>query len=207
LTGYGSNDFLVDLLVGTGLWEVMTSMVPDELKKQNGKPWRALNGVEVLRELARVERIAHCGKILRDTRWMRGAGFNAEALERLRGGGQPVVDPETLANPLGRISAVSAAKTFGAHLEWMRRKRWIRGNVYVADAHEILVPYGRTSERLGKVGDKYGYKRVLLMNVTKGRERVVGFVLAPLHKSERCCGSSCGGWPSGWGLCRNGCTS
>jgi hypothetical protein len=163
----------------------MTSMRPDGLKKGNGKPWRALNGVEVLRELARVQRIAQCGKLLRDTRLMRVAGFNAEAVERARGRGRPVVDPETLANHLGRISPRSAAKAFGGHLGVMRRKRWIRGNVYVADAHEIIVPYGRRSERLGQVGEKFGYKLVLVMNVTEGRERVVGFVLAPLHKSER----------------------
>jgi len=160
-------------------------MRPDGLRKGNGKPWRALNGVEVLRELARVQRIAQCGKLLRDTRLMRVAGFNAEAVARARGRGRAVVDPETLANHLGRISPRSAAAAFGAHLELMRRKRWMRGNVYVADAHEIIVPYGRTYQRLGRVGDKYGYKLVLLMNVTEGRERVVGYVLAPLQKSER----------------------
>jgi len=67
----------------------------------------------------------------------------------------------------------------------LRRKRWIRGKTYAADAHEIAVPYGRCSERLGRVGEKYGYKLVLLMNIAPGRERVVGFVLAPLPWSER----------------------
>lgn len=185
LTDYGGNDFVLEFLMGTGLWGVMTGMEPDGLKKGNGKPWRALNGVEVLRELAGVERVAHCGKIVRDTRLMRVAGFNAEAIRRAQARGQPVVDPETLANHLGRISPRSAARTFTAHVELMQRKRWIRGKVYVADAHEIIVPYGRTSERLGKVGEKYGYKLVILMNVASGRERVVGYVLAPLPKSER----------------------
>jgi len=185
LSAYGANDFVLDFLIGSGLWSVLTSTVPDGLKKGNGKPWRALNGVEVLRELARVERISQCGKILRDTRLMILAGFNAEAVHRAHAAGRGVVDPETLANHLGRISPREAWRAFGEHLALMRRKRWIRGSVYAADAHEIVVPYGRTGERLGKVGEKHGYKLVLLLNVTQERERAVGYILAPLHCSER----------------------
>ncbi|MBN2563449.1 MAG: transposase [Phycisphaerae bacterium] len=185
LTGYGSNDFVLDFLVGSGLWGVLTSMRPDGLRKENGRPWRALNGVEVLRELARVERIGHCGKIVRDVGLMLIAGFNAEAVHRAHGQSRGVVTPETLSNPLGRISPRSAAETFCEQIGWMRRKRWIRGKTYVADAHEIIVPYGRRFERLGKVGEKHGYKLVMLLNATADRERVVGFVLAPLHHGER----------------------
>jgi hypothetical protein len=185
LSGYGGNDFLVEFLIGSGLWTILTGMVPDGLKMENGKPWRALNGVEVLRELARVERISQCGKILRDARLMVLAGFNAEAVQKAQEAGKPVVGPETLSNHLGRISPKAAAEAFGEHIGLMRRKRWIRGGTYAADAHEIILPYGRTSERLGKVGEKYGYKLVLLLNVTPGRGRAAGFILAPLHHSER----------------------
>jgi hypothetical protein len=38
---------------------------------------------------------------------------------------------------------------------------------------------------MGQVGEKYGYKLVVLLNATEGKERVVGFVLAPLQSSER----------------------
>jgi len=185
LSAYGANDFVLEFLVASGLWSVLTSMEPDGLRKDNGKPWRALNGIEVLRELARVKRIAHCGKILRDVRLMMIAGFNAEAVYRARSQGQPLIDPETLSNHLGRISPRSAARTFLTHLELMRRRRWIRGHTYVADAHEIIIPYGRQSERLGRVGEKFGYKLVMLLNATPERERVVGFILAPLERSER----------------------
>jgi len=185
LSGYGANDAVLDFLVACGLWSVVTSMDPDGLRKDNGKPWRALNGVEVLRELAHVGCIAHCGRILRDVRLMMIAGFNAEAVARARSQDRPVVDPETLANHLARISPRSAARTFLDHIELLRRKRWIRGQTYVADAHEIIVPYGRRSERVGKVGEKYGYKLLVLLNATDRRERVVGFVLAPLHHGER----------------------
>lgn len=184
LSAYGANDFVLEFLMGSGLWSVLTSMEPDGLRKENGKPWRALNGVEVLRELGRVKRIAQCGKIVRDVRLMMIAGFNAEAVYQARWRGRAVVDPETLSNHLARISPASAAKTFGDHLALMRQKRWIRGKTYVADAHEIIVPYGRQYERLGKIGEKYGYKLVMLLNATPERERVVGFILAPLQRSE-----------------------
>ena len=185
LSAYGANDFALDFLVGSGVWSVMASMRPDGLRKENGKPWRALNGVEILRELARIDRIAHCGKIVRDTRLMMIAGFNAEAVARASRRRAPVVTPETLANHLARISPASAAKTFYDEVALLRRRRWIRGKTYAADAHEIIVPYGRRSERLGKVGEAYGYKLVLLLNIAEARERAVGFVLAPLHHSER----------------------
>jgi hypothetical protein len=185
LSAFGDNDLVLDVLVASGLWSVLTSMEPDLLRKHNGKPWRALNGVEVLRELAQVKRIAQCGKILRDVRLMMIAGFNAEAVSRARARDRPVVDPETLANHLARISPRSAARTFAQHVALLRTKRWVRGGTYVADAHEILLPYGRSSERMGRVGEKYGYKLVVVLNATPERERVVGFVLAPLQHSER----------------------
>ena len=184
-SSYGANDVVLEFLVTSGLWGLLVSMEPDGLHKDNGKPWWALDAVEVLRELAGVDRIAHCGKVLRDVRLMMMAGFNAQAVCRAKARGRPVVDPETLANHLARISPRSAARTFLDHVALMRRKRWLRGGVYVADAHEIIIPYGRRSERLGRVGEKYGYKLVILLNAAEGRERVVGYVLAPLQCGER----------------------
>jgi len=185
LTGYGANDYLLEFLVGSGLWATLTGMEPDRLKKENGKPWRALNGVQVLRELAGIGQISGCGKVIRDTRLMIAAGFNAEAVTRAGRKAAGLLDPETLANHLGRISRASAVRTFIEHVRDLKKRRWISGSVYAVDAHEIIVPYGRQSERLGKVGDKYGYKLVLLLNITPGGERIVGFAIAPLWASER----------------------
>lgn len=184
-TSYAGNDFVFEFLMGCGLWQVLTSMEPDALKKDNGAPWKALNGVEVIRELARIDRIAHTGKVLSDVRLMLLAGFNAEQVNRTAKVGRFVVDPETLANHLDRISPRSAQRTFLEHLELLRQHRWIRGKVYAVDGHEIILPYGRKSERMGKVGEKFGYKLLLLMNIEEERERAVAFVLAPLHHSER----------------------
>jgi hypothetical protein len=82
LTGYGENDFWLEFLVGSGLWETMVGMEATELKKQNGKPARALNGIEVIWELADIEAVSHLGKILSDARLMMIAGFNVEELEK-----------------------------------------------------------------------------------------------------------------------------
>lgn len=184
-SAYGENDFFIEFLMGSGLWQNMAGMYPDILKKDNGKPWKALNGVELIRELADVDRIAHCGKVLSDLRLMMIAGFNVEEVMRARESGKFIIDPETLSNHLNRISPAGCQRTMSEHVKLLRKKRWIRGGVYVADAHEIIVPYGRESERLGRVGKKYGYKLVILLNIEPDRERIVGFSLAPLQRSER----------------------
>jgi hypothetical protein len=184
-SGYGRNDFVLQFLKGSGLWSVMAGMEADRLRRANGKAAAALNGVEVIRELAGIERIQRCGKVLQDTRLMLEAGFNVEQVSRAakRQGG--VIDPETLSNHLARISPGSSQRTFAEHVRLLRSRRWIRGGVYAADAHEIIVPYGRQHERLGKVGAKHGFKLVIVINVTEERERIVGFCLAPLQAGER----------------------
>lgn len=162
LTGYGENDFWVEFLVGSGLWETMVSMEATELKKQNGKPCRALNGIEVIRELADINAISHCGKILSDVRLMLIAGFNIEEVERKSKKKELLIDPETLSNHLARINPQSAQRSFIDHVRLLRQRRWIRGRVYAADAMEITIPYGRKYENIGKVGKKWGYKLVIL---------------------------------------------
>lgn len=185
LTGYGENDFWLEFLVGSGLWETMVGMEATELRKQNGKPQRALNGIEVIRELADIDAISHCGKILSDVRLMLIAGFNVEEIQRGKGKGKLVIDTETLSNHLARITVQSVQRSFIGHVRLLRQRRWIRGKVYAADAMEIIIPYGTKYEAIGHVGDKRGYKLVVLLNINPGRERIVGFCLAPLQRSER----------------------
>ncbi|MCX6842021.1 MAG: transposase, partial [candidate division WOR-3 bacterium] len=185
LTGYGDNDSVLDYLIASGLWAILTGMKADGLKCRNGYLPAVLNGVEVIRELAGIGRIQQCGKVLSDTRLMMQAGFNLACLRRPAAGKGPVIDTETLANHLSRISPESAQRTFVEYVREMRARRLIRGKVYAADAHEIVVRYGRRHERLGRVGAKYGFKLVLLINVQEERERIVGFAFAPLQTSER----------------------
>jgi len=185
LTGYGGNDAVLDYLMDSGLWTILTGMEADGLKCHNGYRPAVLNGVEVIRELVGVGRIQQCGKVLSDTRLMMQAGFNLACLRRAVAGGRAVIDSETLANHLGRISPESAQRTFVEFVRELRVRRLLRGKVYAADAHEIVVRYGRRHERLGRVGAKYGFKLVMVINVREERERIVGFAFAPLQTSER----------------------
>lgn len=184
-TAYGENDFILDFLERSGLWSILVGVKADGLRRANGKKPETLNGVEVIRELAGIDRIQRCGKVLRDTRLMLRAGFNLEQVREAERQDRAVIDTETLANHLGRISSEAAQSSFLEHLRLLRRRRWIRGGVYAADAHEIIVPYGRRHERLGQVGAKYGFKLVVVINVSEDRERIVGYTLAPLQTSER----------------------
>lgn len=184
-TSYGENDFIIQFLCQSGLWPVMVGMEPDRLRQGNGKSPQALNGVELIRELAGIDRIQRCGKVLRDVQLMLRAGFNLQEVTLATQKERGVIDPETLSNHLARITPASAQRTFMEHLKLVRKRRWIRGGVYAADAHEIIVPYGRKAERLGQIGEKYGFKLVVLINVCEERERIVGFSLAPLQAGER----------------------
>jgi hypothetical protein len=185
LTAYGDNDLVLDFLFRSGFWSLLTGMPADGLHKHNGYCPAILNGVEVIRELAGVERIQQCGKVIHDTRLMMRAGFNLEHLNERTRRRKGAIDCETLTNHLARISPGSAQATFLEQVRLLRRKRWLRGTVYAADAHEITIPYGRRYERMNRVGDKYGFKLVILINISEEQERIVGFRLAPLATSER----------------------
>ena len=185
LTAYGDNDSVLDYLIASGFWSLLTGMEADGLKCNNGYRPAILNGIEVIRELAGIGRIQQCGKVLSDTRLMMQAGFNLARIQRATRAERSVIDAETLGNHLSRISPDSAQRTFVEYVREMRKRRLIRGKVYAADAHEIIVPYGRKAERMGRVGQKYGFKLVVLINVLEDRERIVGYAFAPLPTSER----------------------
>lgn len=184
LTSYAQNDFLLEFLMGSGLWNLLVSVRPRKLRKDNGKPWKALNGLEILRELSRVDRIAHCGRVIADTRLMMIAGFNAEEIRRARRRQGLVVTPETLANHLSRMRPPEVVDAFYEHVSVLLKKKWIGPGVYAADAHEITFPHARGWQGMGKVGEAHGFKLVVLIRASPGPERIVGFAMGPLHVSE-----------------------
>jgi hypothetical protein len=184
ITSYAENDFILEFLMGSGLWEILASLRPAKLRKENGKPWRVLNGLEALRELSHVDRIAHCGKVIQDTRLMLIAGFNAEEIRRTHKRGDMVVDPETLGNHLSRMNARDVIAAFYKHVAVLREHKWIGPGIYAVDGHEITFPHARGWPGMGKVGEAYGYKLVLLVRVSPGGERIAGFALGALHLSE-----------------------
>lgn len=183
-TSYAQNDFILEFLMGSGLWEILVSLRPGKLHKENGKPWRAMNGLEVLRELIHVERIAHCGRVISDTRLMMIAGFNAEEIRRRRKRKGLLVDTETLGNHLARMNPPEVLEAFYRHVALLKEREWIGRGVYAADAHEITFPHARGWEGMGKVGEAYGYKLVLLVRASPGGERTVGMAMGPLQVSE-----------------------
>lgn len=185
LSSYGQNDFLLEFLMSSGLWEILVSLRPAKLRKENGKPWRALNGLEVLRELVGIERIAHCGRVIADTRLMLIAGFNAEEIRRRQRHGGLVVTPETLSNHLGRMSPRGVLDAFWRHVRLLKDQGWLgRKGVYAADGHVITFPHARGWEGMGQMGDSHGYKLVVLQRIEPLPMRIVGFALGPVNASE-----------------------
>ena len=183
-TSYAENDFILEFLMGSGLWELLVSLRPAKLRKHNGKPWRALNGLEVLRELAQVDRIARCGRVISDTRLMMVAGFNAEEIRKTRRRRGQLVTTETLGRHLARMRAPAVVETFYKHVRLLYDKKWIGRGIYAADGHEITFPHARGWAGMGKAGEAHGYKLLLLIRVFPGPERIVGYALAPLQVSE-----------------------
>lgn len=185
LSQYGQNDFYIEAMMELGVWDVMTDLYPNLQKKENGKHWKTMNGVVVIKELMRIGRISQCGKVIGDARLMTAAGFNMEEYVEKQHKGKDIVTTDTIRNHLNRIDKESCMYGFYRQVAYIREQKWIRGKTYVADGHYITIKHGRDYEGLGKVGEAYGYKVVVLLNIEEGRERVVGFALGPLQISER----------------------
>jgi hypothetical protein len=186
-SAFGDNDLIIGFLMVEGFWSVLTETKADLLKKENGYPPRMLNGLCALRELAGVERIAQSGKVLGDEALLRLVGFQAEQIESARAGGRLCVDPETLLNHLSRISEASVQRSWWEHVQLLKSKRWYRGGVYAVDGTDITIPYGQQKNYEGseKRGEAVGYKLVVVLNIDEGHERVVGWALGGLARSEK----------------------
>ena len=186
-SAFGDNDLIIGFLMVEGFWSVLTETRADLLKKENGYQPRMLNGLCALRELAGVERIAQSGKILGDEALLRLVGFQAEQIEAARAEGRLCVDPETLSNHLSRISAESAQGSWWEHVRLLKSKRWYRGGIYAVDGTDITIPYGQKANYEGseKRGEAVGYKLVVVLNIDEGHERVIGWALGGLARSEK----------------------
>jgi hypothetical protein len=186
-SAFGDNDLIVGFLMVEGFWSVLVDTEADLLKKGNGYSPRILNGLWALCELAGVERIAQSGKVLGDEALLRLVGFQAEQIEEARAEGRLRVDPETLANHLSRISKAAVERSWWQHVKLLRSKRWYRGGVYAVDGTMITIPYGQVDnyEGAGRMGEACGYRLVVVLNIEEGHERVVGWALGPLARSEK----------------------
>ena len=181
----GRFDAMFDFMLRQGLWQAATEMRPSQLKKDNGIPYRLLNGVECLREMAGIDTPANCGPLLKDAYLLERIGFTAEKIESRLAQDRPVIDPESLSNHLARFTQADLETGFLQHLEVIRSKRWLRGGVYAVDGHDILIPYGQGYEGARRIREgAYGYKLLVLLNIQEGCELIVGYILGGLQESE-----------------------
>ena len=184
-TERGRFDAMLDFLLQSGLWTAASEMRPSGLKKENGIPYRLLNGVECLREMAGMDTPAHCGPLLKDAYLLERIGFTAEKIASRVQNDRTVIDSESLLNHLARFSQQDLGAGFRQHLEVIRHKRWLRGGVYAVDGHDILIPYGKGYEGAGRIREgAYGYKLLVLLNVQQDCELIAGYVLGGLQDSE-----------------------
>jgi hypothetical protein len=185
LSERGRFDGMFDFLLRTGLWGAATEMRPSGLKKDNGIPYRLLNGVECLREMAGIDTPANCGPLLKDSYLLERIGFTAEKIEQRLAQDGTVIDPESLLNHLARFTEQDLEAGFLQHLEVIRSKRWLRGGVYAVDGHDILIPYGQRYEGARRIREgAYGYKLLVLLNIQDDCELIVGYILGGLQESE-----------------------
>jgi hypothetical protein len=185
LSERGRFDGMFDFLLRNGLWKAATEMRPSGLKKDNGIPYRLLNGVECLREMAGIDTPANCGPLLKDSYLLERIGFTAEKIEKRLAQDGAVIDPESLLNHLARFTEQDLEAGFLQHVEVIRSKRWLRGGVYAVDGHDILIPYGQGYEGARRISQgAYGYKLLVLLNIQDGCELIVGYLLGGLQESE-----------------------
>jgi Transposase DDE domain len=181
----GRFDAMFDFMLRSGLWTPATEMRPSGLKKDNGIPYRLLNGVECLREMAGIDTPANCGPLLKDAYLLERIGFTAEKIEKQLARDRTVIDPESLSNHLARFTEQDLEAGFRRHVEAIRSKRWLRGGVYAVDGHDILIPYGQGYEGARRISQgAYGYKLLVLLNIQDGCEVIVGYILGGLQESE-----------------------
>ncbi len=185
LSERGRFDAMFDFLLRSGLWTAATGMRPSGLKKDNGIPYRLLNGVECLREMAGIDTPANCGPLLKDSYLLERIGFTAEKVESRLRNDRTVIDPESLSNHLGRFTEPDLEAGFLQHVGVIRSQRWLRGGVYAVDGHDIPIPYGQGYEGARRISQgAYGYKLVVLLNIQDGCELIVGYILGGLQESE-----------------------
>lgn len=187
-TAFGENDLWISLLKETGLWDQVASLRPKV--KGNGVPWERLNGILVLKELLALGKLQHVGKLIRDGGLMHQLGFNLEVIKEKLEEDKGIIHRDTARNHLKRMEVEESVSHFYGFVRWMREKRWVRGNICAADGFVIEVT-GKTYPGVGKVWDdkekrwKWGYKVVILMNITSQRERIIGYALGPIEQDER----------------------
>ena len=66
---FTANEFVIDFLKETGLWDILTGM-PIKMGKNNGYPGKVVLGILILKELMAIRKIAGAGKVIQDGKLM-----------------------------------------------------------------------------------------------------------------------------------------
>lgn len=190
---FGANDFVLEFLKNTGLWQSVTNPQAILLKKENGIEPKRLNEAMAIKELVGIKRIANSTPILSDVCLMTELGFNLEEVIRKSENDKGVLSTVTLRNHCDRITTEESYRAFYEQIKLMRNKRWFRGGRYAVDGYEIEITVNNEKteyEDAGRVWSdkenrwKYGYKLLLLVNISEGRERIVGAYLDRIEVNE-----------------------
>ncbi len=187
---FGASEYIIEFLKDTKLWDSMIKVKPKLLKKGNGKDWKKINEIMVVKELAGVRTISSANKVIRDGNLMTSLGFNLELIKEKESEDKGIVHQDTLRNHLKRIPIKESIKSFYKdHVNLLRKKKWIRGGVYAIDGYNIEI-FGEEYEGYGEVWDpienrhKKGYKLLLLVNVKKDRVKILGAILGKINDNE-----------------------
>ena len=188
---FGANDFVLEFLRENGLWETLINPSAKLLKKENGKDPKILNAIMALKELVGIKRIANSSPLFHDVCLMADLGFNLEDLMDDKAKG--VISANTLRHHSNRIPAEESYRAFYEHVNFMRKKKLLRGGKYAVDGYEIEITVDNEKSEYEAAGRvwcekekrwKYGYKLLLLVNIQKDRERIVGAYLDRIETNE-----------------------
>jgi len=203
LTGWGRLDEFIYFLHGLGYFKILQRAKLEILR--TGIPHYLLLStfsMKILLGIPSVRKVKE--NLFREKAVLKLLGYTVKQIEkgfnrRNRGKSKPI-NVDDLRNILKKVSPRAAEKIFEEVLKRLVKKKIIRGTVYALDATEILVT-GKTYENYGEVvkveqilkknGEirekktrKRGYKAIILQNITKGREIIVGVIVVPLNKHE-----------------------
>ena len=80
---FGANEFVIDFLKETGLWDIITGMLP-KMGKDNGYPSKVILGTLIMKELLCIGKLSGAGKIIKDGKIASDIGFNIERIKKRR---------------------------------------------------------------------------------------------------------------------------
>lgn len=191
--GFGCNDFVMEFLKDEKLWDTLINSRSKLLKKENGKDPIILNEIMAIKELVGIRRISNSRPLFKDVNLMAELGFNLEEVISRSESGQGVISANTLRNHSDRIPVEESYRGFYEHVDFLRSKKWLRGGIYAVDGYEIEITVDNDKTQYENAGSvwsdeenrwKYGYKLLLLVNIAKDRERIVGAYLDRIEVNE-----------------------